>query len=113
MAIFRLDPIEWIEQHPCWKSTFHRDTCWVQAGSEGQARHRVYAATMQLSEATHGQPLHPSPWLDPTLAKCREERPPFPVPEGVVVGRKGRIIGTLIDASGWRQAAPQARSTTW
>src|SRR3954469_5411421 len=46
MTIYRLDPIEWIEQHPCWKATFHQETCWVVAGSEGQARHRVYTATM-------------------------------------------------------------------
>jgi|SRR3954471_16046514 hypothetical protein len=96
MTIYRLDPIEWIEQHPCWKATFHQETCWVVAGSEGQARHRVYTATMRVTDGFREPPLRRSPWLDPSLSTCREERPSFPVLEGAVVGAKGRIVGTPI-----------------
>ena len=93
MTIYRLDPIEWIEQHPCWKATSHKETCWVVAGSESQARQRVYSSTMRLSDGSAERPVRRSPWLDPSLTTCREERPSFPVLEGAVVGPKGRIVG--------------------
>ena len=96
MPIFRLDPIEWAARHPTWKATFHHEACWVRASFGDEARDRVSTATMQARDAHPGQPLRRSPWQDPALTKCCEDRPAFPVRGDAVVGPNGRIVGTPI-----------------
>jgi hypothetical protein len=88
MKIYCLEPVPGSETHPNWKtSTLEPTRAWVQADSPDDARRKLHLNTWIAVET----PGLSSPWKDETLTECKEDRPGFQVPEGIIVSSYGTI----------------------
>jgi hypothetical protein len=85
MQVYRLDPVADHIDDARWAATELKETCWVLARSEYDARWRVSFATASMVPRTPGADTPFSPWLDPELSHCAPDSPALNVPQGKVV----------------------------
>ena len=92
MPIFYLEPRDGATSDPRWEATYLKEGCWIEAGSEADARSAVALATLQFTDVRPGQKTTVSPWYDLSLTDCRPDKPSIQVPEGIIVTVTGRTI---------------------
>jgi hypothetical protein len=92
MTVFYLEPADGATTELGWRRTTLREGCWVQAGSEAEARAIVEFVTARLITPEVGWDYTLSPWADPQLTHCHPDAPEIGVPDGVVVTVSGRAI---------------------
>jgi hypothetical protein len=93
MPIFYLEPRGGDTSDRSWEATYLREGCWTEAKTELVAREKVAGATLQMMDVRRGQPLKVySPWTQPRLTDCRQEKPPRDIPAGKVLTKSGKIL---------------------
>ncbi len=89
MGVYKLTPITGALGHPKWLRSEIRETCWLIANSEDNARSKVAAATTAAEFAGAS-----SPWLDIRLALCelQSDNEGWQLREGGIILKNGKTI---------------------
>ncbi len=88
MPIYRMDPVVSKLTDPAWANSPVRETCWVHAADEAEARGMASARFLDARATIPGETSAESPWRDDSLvaATQTEETPAgMAIPYGVVV----------------------------
>ncbi|MBA8901083.1 hypothetical protein FHW17_001973 [Phyllobacterium sp. P30BS-XVII] len=72
---FRLEPSVDFMGHVIWERSKIRETCWVRASSEQDAR--LIASIKLNSSGSAGKSASESPWLNGLLVQCNQDVPPL------------------------------------
>jgi hypothetical protein len=70
MQVYRLEPKNGDTSDGNWEATTLKETCWVSADSDGDARLKVALATSIGTHREVGRPLKTSPWNLGHLTSC-------------------------------------------
>ena len=89
MPIYRLDPDNDGLGDRSWEASTLKDSCWVRADNEDDARRKVEGATIRMVDVVQGRPVVFSLWLSNSLTHCYLDIPALDIPEGIVVGAIG------------------------
>lgn len=87
LRFYRLDPAEDYIFHAHWNSSKIRETCWVRAASEREAR---MIASIRLTGPLSSKQGYPSePWLNKLLVRCSCEVPPLELGNRSLITQSG------------------------
>lgn len=75
LHFFRLEPAEDFILHSHWKASRIRETCWVRAASEREAR--MIASIRLTGPIKSKQGYADEPWLSTLLVRCLNDVPPL------------------------------------
>jgi hypothetical protein len=92
VAVYKLTPISGKEAALAWHQSYCRETCWVNAGSEGEARIAATVSTAKM-RSPDAQGVEPPgwPWENNSLSECVLDNTGVSVPPGKVLGKSGRL----------------------
>lgn len=93
LALYRLEPLHFMLERKEWMASTIKETCWVQATSEQEARAMVEVETRTpQSHAPVALPFF-SPWSSSSFTSCTREGDgaASPYPAGAVYTRDGLV----------------------
>jgi hypothetical protein len=91
MPVFRLDPISTRCDDPRWEASRFRETCWIIARDEDDARQQLQGIALKVVDMIPGRKILYSPWLISELADCKlDTSPPVSLKEGIVLTISGK-----------------------
>lgn len=84
MPVFRLEPRFERLNDPRWEASRFRETCWIIARDEDDARQQLQGIALKMMDMVPGKRIHYSPWLISELADCTiDPTPPVSMKEGI------------------------------
>ncbi|MDE2134359.1 MAG: hypothetical protein KGJ49_07140 [Alphaproteobacteria bacterium] len=96
MTVFRLEPNRTKLDDPRWGVSVIRETIWVDAGSENEARDMAAQQSVLMSPTRRYEKKEMSPWYDFSLTSCCPDKANNNILEhGVVVRADGDPINKL------------------
>jgi hypothetical protein len=75
ITFFRLDPSVDFTEHAIWERSKIRETCWVRASNEQDAR-LIASIKLRVAGPMDAAGLD-SPWLNGLLVQCNQDVPPL------------------------------------
>jgi hypothetical protein len=94
MPIYKLEPVEGLENHNDWRASgIGTMAVWVRASDPDDARQKIHLATITTVAGYETGELVPysSPWLNSTVVSCDEDDS-RDVPAGVALLGNGKTI---------------------
>ena len=93
MPIYRLEPIEGLQEHNAWRASHVGPMAvWVRAKDCDDARQKMQLATITTVEGFEAEQLVPhSPWSNSAVVSCDEDNS-RDVPAGVALLGNGKTI---------------------
>ena len=92
VAVYKLSPISGTESPLAWHQSYCTETCWVNAGSEAEARKAATSATAKMrGRGASGEEPAGWPWENHSLSECVLDNSGVSVPLGKVLGESGRL----------------------
>ncbi|MBA8876455.1 hypothetical protein FHW16_000137 [Phyllobacterium myrsinacearum] len=89
ITFFRLEPSADFTGHAIWERSKIRETCWVRASNEQDAR--LIASIKLRTAAPSGDDGSNSPWLNGLLVQCNQDVPPLDFGNRSLITVSGKI----------------------
>jgi hypothetical protein len=90
MKVFRLEPDRAKLSDPRWESSIVRETIWVTAETEKEARNLAAQQSARATPVRRYKKIGTSPWYDFSLASCGPDLAKNDIPmHGIVVKADG------------------------
>ena len=84
MPVFRLGPILERVDDPSWEASSFKETCWVLARDEADARRQLESVSLKTVNVNPDKKIAYSPWRHARVTDCVEDVAPVSMREGVV-----------------------------
>jgi hypothetical protein len=92
MTVFKLAPIDIRASDEKWAASNLKETVWVEARDDLDARHLIETATLKMQDYQPGKTLLFSPWLDEVVTSCQIDREVEAPSEGHMRTAGGKLI---------------------
>ena len=84
MPVFRLNPIIERLDDPSWEASSFKETCWVLARDEADARRQLESVSLKTVNVNPDKKIAYSPWRHARVTDCVEDVAPVGMKKGIV-----------------------------